>query len=104
MKFDNLLEINRNQNGDYYFIYSVPNVKNHINPKAKSRDEVIIVGIPQKRLIQYLSPSPKWNEEYESLLKMINQMTYDANFRELMINTLDKMVSILLGESYEADK
>ena len=53
-KFENLLEINRNQNGDYYFIFSVPDVKNHINSKAKPRNEVVIVGVPQKRLIQFL--------------------------------------------------
>ena len=54
-KFDNLIEINRNSNGDYYFIYSVPNVRNHINPKAKNRDEVIIVGVPKTKLVDYLN-------------------------------------------------
>ena len=53
--FDDLLEINRNKDGNYYFIYSVKGVKNHINPKAKSRNEVIIVGINQKKLVTYLN-------------------------------------------------
>lgn len=52
--FENLLAINRNANGDYYFIYSVPNVRNNINAKAKGRNEVLIVGVPQKKLISYL--------------------------------------------------
>lgn len=59
MKFENLLEINRNQNGDYYFIYSVPNVKNHIKPGTKSRDEVLIVGVPKSKLISYLNSCSK---------------------------------------------
>lgn len=53
-QLDQLNCINRNQNGDYYFIFDVPNVKNHINPKAKSRNEIIIVGVPQKRLKDFL--------------------------------------------------
>ena len=52
--FENLLEINRNQNGDYYFIYSVPNVRNNINTKAKARNELLIVGVPKSQLIRYL--------------------------------------------------
>lgn len=52
--FENLIEINRNKNGDYYFIYSVPEVINHIRPGSKSRNEVIIIGVPQKRLREYL--------------------------------------------------
>ena len=51
--FENLLEINRNQNGDYYFIYSVPNVRNNINTKAKARNELLIVGVPKKKLIKF---------------------------------------------------
>ena len=51
---DTLLEINRNQNGDYYFIFKVDNVRNTINTKAKPRNEVIIVGVPQKRMISFL--------------------------------------------------
>ena len=43
------------KDGNYYFIYSVKGVKNHINPKAKSRNEVIIVGINQKQLVTYLN-------------------------------------------------
>ena len=55
--FDNLLEINRNKNGDYYFIYKVENVRNTINTKAKPRKEVLIVGVPQTRLTDYLNAS-----------------------------------------------
>lgn len=51
---DNLMEINRNQNGDYYFIFNVPNVRNTINTKAKPRQEVLIVGVPQKKLVMFL--------------------------------------------------
>ena len=55
--FADLLEINRNKNGDYYFIYQVPNVRNNINTKAKPRQEVLIVGVPQSQLRQYLNGS-----------------------------------------------
>lgn len=51
---DDLLEINRNSNGDYYFIYEVKNVKNYINVKGKPRQEVIIVGVPKSQLKTYL--------------------------------------------------
>lgn len=54
-KLENLLEINRNSNGDYYFIFSVPQVVNHIRPGSKKRDEVLIVGVPKKQLIKFLS-------------------------------------------------
>lgn len=64
--FDNLLSINRNQDGNYYFIYSVPKVRNKINTKAKSRDEVIIVGINQKYLVQYLNNCVK-GRQYEAI-------------------------------------
>lgn len=50
MRWDNLIEINRNHNGDYYFIFSVPGVVNHIRPGSKARNEVIIVGVPQGKL------------------------------------------------------
>ena len=53
-QLDNLICINRNQNGDYYFIFSVNGVVNHIRPGSKSRDEVIIVGVPQKKLVSFL--------------------------------------------------
>ena len=46
--FDNLLEINRNANGDYYFIYSVVAPRS-INPKAKrTANEVLIVGVHKR--------------------------------------------------------
>lgn len=53
-RWDGLLEINRNHNGDYYFIFKVDGVKNHIRPGSKDRDEVVIVGVPQKRLKEFL--------------------------------------------------
>ena len=50
--FENLICINRNANGDYYFIYSVPQVTRGIRGKSKGHvDEVLIVGIPQSQLI-----------------------------------------------------
>lgn len=55
MLFSNLVSINWNENGDYYFIYSVPNVVNHIKPGSKSLNELIIVGVPQSRLCEYLN-------------------------------------------------
>lgn len=51
---DELDSINRNQNGDYYFIFRVPKVRNSINPKAHPRNEVLIVGVPKKQLVNYL--------------------------------------------------
>ena len=64
--FDNLLSINRNKDGNYYFIYSVPKVRNTINAKAKPRDELIIVGINQKYLVQYLNNCVK-GRHYETI-------------------------------------
>lgn len=56
---DSLVCINRNANGDYYFIYSVK-ARRSINAKAKrTADELLIVGVPQKRLISYLKASLK---------------------------------------------
>ena len=53
--FENLICINRNANGDYYFIYSVPQVKRGMHGKTKGHvDEVLIVGIPQSQLVNYL--------------------------------------------------
>ena len=53
--FENLIAINRNANGDYYFIYSVPQVSRGMHGKTKGHvDEVLIVGIPQKDLVNYL--------------------------------------------------
>ena len=53
--FENLICINRNANGDYYFIYSVPQVKRGMHGKNKGHvDEVLIVGIPQSQLVNYL--------------------------------------------------
>ena len=53
--FENLICINRNANGDYYFIYSVPQVTRGMHGKNKSHvDEVLIVGIPQSQLVNYL--------------------------------------------------
>lgn len=51
---NDLESINRNANGDYYFIFKVNGVRNTINTKAKSRDEVLIVGVPQKKLVSFL--------------------------------------------------
>lgn len=54
MNFDDLLEICRNENGDYYFIYKVE-APRAINPKAKRKArEVIIVGVPKAKLVSYL--------------------------------------------------
>ena len=53
--FKNLICINRNANGDYYFIYSVPEVARGMHGKNKGHvDEVLIVGIPQSQLVNYL--------------------------------------------------
>lgn len=53
--FENLICINRNANGDYYFIYSVSQVKRGMHGKTKGHvDEVLIVGIPQSQLVNYL--------------------------------------------------
>ena len=72
--FENLLEINRNQNGDYYFIYSVPNVRNNINTKAKARNELLIVGVPKKKLINYLRSALKVDKNLrpEQLKEVLN--------------------------------
>lgn len=64
-KWTNLLEINRNKNGDYYFIFQVPNVRNKINVKAKPRDEVIIVGVPKDDLVDFLEDKEYTIEEGE---------------------------------------
>ena len=65
--FDGLKEINRNKNGDYWFIYSVKGVRNKINTKAKARDEVLIVGVPQDKLVAYLNAQAKMKEGELSL-------------------------------------
>ena len=53
--FENLLAINRNENGDYYFLYAVPNVKRGIRGKSKGQvNEILIVGVPKANLISYL--------------------------------------------------
>lgn len=59
-----LSEINRNKNGDYYFIYEIPKVVNTINQKAKPRDELLIVGVPQNKLIDFLKKEYKGSEIY----------------------------------------
>ena len=60
----NLIEINRNHNGDYYFIYSIPNVKNYIKTGSKDRSELLVVGIPQSQLINYLKQEFPGSEFY----------------------------------------
>lgn len=53
--FENLIAINRNVNGDYYFIYKVPQVTRGMHGKTKGHvDELLIVGINQKCLVSYL--------------------------------------------------
>lgn len=53
--FEYLLAINRNENGDYYFLYSVPEVQRGIKGKNRSKvNEVLIVGVPKANLIKYL--------------------------------------------------
>ena len=57
--FDNLLEINRNKDGNYYFIYRVEAPRS-INPGAKRKaDEILIVGVPQNKLCSYLNACAK---------------------------------------------
>lgn len=47
--------INRNQNGDYYIIFKVPKVARGMHGKAKGHvDEVLIVGVPQKLIDDFL--------------------------------------------------
>ena len=47
--------INRNENGDYYFIFKVPNVARGMHGKTKGHvDELLIVGVPQKKLESFI--------------------------------------------------
>ena len=61
--FENLLAINRNANGDYYFLYSVPQVKRGIRGKSKAQvDEVLIIGVPKAKLVNYLRAELREND------------------------------------------
>ena len=54
MENSKLREINRNSNGDYYFIYEVEAPRS-VNPKAKRKaNELLIVGVPKAKLENYL--------------------------------------------------
>ena len=47
--------INRNENGDYYIIFRVPNVARGMHGKSKGHvDELLIIGVPQARLDSFL--------------------------------------------------
>ncbi len=47
--------INRNQNGDYYIIFKVPNVVRGMHGKTKGHvDEVLIIGVPQAKIDSFL--------------------------------------------------
>lgn len=47
--------INRNKNGDYYIIFRVPKVPRGMHGKTKGHvDEVLIIGVPQARLDEFL--------------------------------------------------
>ena len=47
--------INRNQNGDYYIIFRVPNVARGMHGKTKGHvNELLIVGVPQDKLDSFL--------------------------------------------------
>lgn len=47
--------INRNENGDYYFIFKLPKVARGMHGKTKGHvDELLIVGVPQAKLEDYI--------------------------------------------------
>ena len=47
--------ISRNQNGDYYIIFQVPNVARGMHGKSKGHvNELLIVGVPQDKLDSFL--------------------------------------------------
>ena len=55
--------INRNQNGDYYIIFRVPNVARGMHGKTKGHvDELLIVGVPQDKLDSFLRSHYKTEE------------------------------------------
>ena len=50
-----LHSINRNENGDYYIIFLVPDVTRGIRGKTKGKaDELLIVGVPKARIDGFL--------------------------------------------------
>ena len=50
-----LEEINRNEKGDYYIIFRIPNVARGMHGKSKGHvDELLIVGVPQKHIDSFL--------------------------------------------------
>lgn len=50
-----LSAINRNENGDYYIIFELPNVRRGLHGKSKGHvNEVLIVGVPQKKIDSFL--------------------------------------------------
>ena len=63
--FENLIAINRNENGDYYFIFKVPQVARGMHGKTKGHvDELLIVGVPQKKLVSYLQGELDYFERF----------------------------------------
>lgn len=47
--------INRNQNGDYYIIFRLPNVARGMHGKSKGHvNELLIVGVPQDKIDSFL--------------------------------------------------
>lgn len=53
MCLSTLDSINRNENGDYYFIFKIPCSYGSINRKGKKpENEILIWGVPQARLIE----------------------------------------------------
>lgn len=47
--------INRNKNGDYYIIFRLPKVARGMHGKSKGHvDELLIVGVPQAKLDNFL--------------------------------------------------
>ena len=50
-----LHSINRNENGDYYIIFVVPDVKRGIRGKNRATaDELLIIGVPKARIDEFL--------------------------------------------------
>ena len=54
MKIEDLISISTNADGNFYFIFKIDNVRNTINVKAKPRNEILTVGVPKKRLKEFL--------------------------------------------------
>lgn len=45
-----IIQISRNENGDWYVVYQLPGVQRGIKGKTKSKvDEVLIIGVPKAK-------------------------------------------------------